>query len=130
MNKRGTKSETAAVNVHNLKLSHTALPPYQEQSGTRGWSRDDAYRFGRHGIPYENISFSKFPSRTERLPGCECHCHLKTLVTVSPRSAHFTPKGGLSIHNLMNMSKSLWWIGLHLYNIVLSKVGKLQVYHI
>ncbi|VDO87919.1 unnamed protein product [Haemonchus placei] len=42
----------------------------------------------------------------EREPGCTCCCHLKSAITISPRSAHFTVEGGLSIHNIKNISKS------------------------
>ncbi|EYC26867.1 hypothetical protein Y032_0009g397 [Ancylostoma ceylanicum] len=45
-------------------------------------------------------------STREREPGCTCCCHLKSAVTVSPRTAHFSAEGGLSMHNIMNMSKS------------------------
>ncbi|KAK6038684.1 MSP domain protein [Cooperia oncophora] len=33
-------------------------------------------------------------------------CHLKSAVTISPRSAHFSAAGGLSIHNIKNVSKT------------------------
>ncbi|WKY02073.1 hypothetical protein Q1695_015803 [Nippostrongylus brasiliensis] len=42
----------------------------------------------------------------EREPGCTCCCHLKSAVTISPRSAHFGVEGGLSIHNITNVSKT------------------------
>ncbi|XGW13445.1 hypothetical protein V3C99_000069 [Haemonchus contortus] len=42
----------------------------------------------------------------EREPGCTCCCHLKSAITISPRSAHFTVEGGLSIHNIKNISKT------------------------
>ncbi|KJH43058.1 MSP domain protein [Dictyocaulus viviparus] len=41
----------------------------------------------------------------DREPGCTCCCHLKSAVTISPRSAHFKKEGGLSTHNIMNISK-------------------------
>lgn len=42
----------------------------------------------------------------EREPGCSCCCHLKSAVTISPRTAHFSVTGGLSIHNITNVSKT------------------------
>ena len=44
--------------------------------------------------------------RGERQPGCTCCCHIAAAVTVMPRSATFTPQGGLSTHTLMNTSES------------------------
>ncbi|CAJ0596650.1 unnamed protein product [Cylicocyclus nassatus] len=42
----------------------------------------------------------------DREPGCTCCCHLKSAVSISPRTAHFSAAGGLSMHNIMNMSKT------------------------
>ncbi|PAV89221.1 hypothetical protein WR25_13611 isoform E [Diploscapter pachys] len=44
--------------------------------------------------------------RGERQPGCTCCCHIAAAVTVMPRSATFTPQGGLSTHTLMNTSET------------------------
>ncbi|KAK6746462.1 hypothetical protein RB195_012514 [Necator americanus] len=45
-------------------------------------------------------------STRDREPGCTCCCHLKSAVSISPRTAHFSAEGGLSMHNITNMSKT------------------------
>ncbi|PAV89217.1 hypothetical protein WR25_13611 isoform A [Diploscapter pachys] len=54
-------------------------------------------RSGKNSSRYE---------RGERQPGCTCCCHIAAAVTVMPRSATFTPQGGLSTHTLMNTSET------------------------